>query len=98
MERWRVEQVEEEQRVAESCEVEQRAVMLAMEQCWVPLEAMMPQASPSKVAMKQAEWTPRVVFPEKSCARCDRQEVLCLCDLDWHTWACQLCRELKKPC
>ena len=65
MERWRVEQVEEEQRVAESCEVEQRAVMLAMEQCWVPLEAMMPQASPSKVAMKQAEWTPRVVFPEK---------------------------------
>ena len=63
-------------------------------------EAGLSQAPPQKPerTAKGEEWGPGIIIPEKNCVQCVAWEALCLWDPEGHTWSCQLCQQLKKPC
>ena len=89
---------------------QQRAVALcgserAAEQRQAALAASLPDAGPSRAPPQKPERTtkgadcgPGIVIPEKNCAWCITQELLCLWDPGSHAWSCQLCQQLKKLC
>ena len=94
-------QIKEEKRVKKQCVAELHASEKVAEWRKAALAAPLPKAGLSRApprqperSMKGANHGPGIIIPEKNCA----WKSLCLWELDQHTWSCQLCQQLKKPC
>ena len=89
------EKLEEEKRVEQQhaaalCRLERAAEWRQAALVASPPEAGLSRAPPQKPerTVKGANHVPGIIIPEKNCAQCIAQELLCQWDLDGRTWSC----------